>query len=55
MKVNLSKLVEQADADWEANDVRVKTRVFVSEIKPGTGKKLELLALEFKKYRLGLM
>jgi hypothetical protein len=54
MKVNLEKLIEQANEDWEANDVRVKTKVFVSEIKPSTAKKLELLAIEFKKYRVGL-
>jgi len=54
MKCNLGELVEKAELEWEVNDPRVKTRVWVSELKPSTGKKLELLALEFQKYRLGV-
>jgi len=54
MKVNLGRLVEQADADWEASDVRIKTRVWVSEIKPNTGRKLGVLAEKFRAYRLGV-
>jgi len=54
MKMNLDELIAKVEEDKYDDGVYVKTKVWVSEIKPSTGKKLGLLALEFKKFREGL-
>jgi hypothetical protein len=54
MKMNLGALLEKVEQEENDNDVKVKTKVWVSKIKPCTAKQCELLALEFKKFRLGL-